>query len=1597
MRLAVSVWLGTLFILAIATPQRGHAAPTNPAPALNILKYDLAANQDTPQLCFLLSETVARQPGTPLEAYVGTIPAAKLSVTPRNNRLCVTGFAFGNTYTVTIKAGLPGVSGVLAQDLQYRIAIPNRPPELDFSNPSGDVLPRAGAKGLPIRSVNIPKIAVEILRISDRDLLPMLLTPPGAGQPVIPDTAHLVWQGTIDTKNPPNSDIVTMLPLETTIGNFKPGRYVAIAWPAGMPMNPGKDDLPSQYFSISDLGLITYRGAEGLLVAVRSLSSAQAASDVEIALIGRNNRELARIRTDINGFARFDAGILHGSGGDRPAAIYAYGPTGDFSAINIGDSATVASGASNPTLQKALIQTDRPTYRPGDTANLTVLLRNRSGSANSKQTLTLKITRPDGVIANLHTLTGESGDSYKLAVPLSAGGQAGIWLAEVFDSMNGPSIGTSRFTVEPTVPAPLSISLRSDSALLDPSQPSPVEVQALDPTGQPSANAPGTVRVTLTASPVPFPAFPNFTFGSAEEPFEPLSLEPIRFTSDSAGKANIMLKLGVPPKTTKPVEAIIAASMLDAAGRTTTHAVDIPVANQGLLLGIRPVAPSVSSPPVPPPNDNVFPEGAPVHFEIIAVSPDGARQEKNGAGWEIVREEISPFWHRQAGRFTYRPGLKPAHVIGGVVEIPPNMPATVDANLPSGLYRIETFDPKGEAMSSVRFKVGSTVPDDSYPADPVAIRLAKPFYAPGENAEIFVRPPYESDVILVMAGRQISDAIAQHILPSGGSMRINVPDDASAGVTLYATAVAPPNASSLDLPRRSSGNTGLGVDPALDRLEVRLDIPDKTAPQHPLTVPVTVTGAGDETVFVKVTAVDDRGPKSESKNNLAPTTPQGIDSHGNAVVSDLYGRIITPIGISGDASSARPAAYPSPTSAQNDAASFPNGQTVALISDALALDKSGKGTVTLALPDFTGKLRIQALAWSASRRGEAEMTIPVHYPLAVTLPLPRFLGPDDHVSAGLALDNVDGPRGEYKIRVRANGALSIQEQDEIVVNLAEHEQRTLPINIQARGPGEGSVILSVQGPNNMAFEQKLPVDVRPGAPPVSRHATLSVKPGAPLSIDPSLTSGLRPDTISVSLIAGAGSDFDLRGLARQLLANPDVSCDQIIGAVMPYLTPEALLPALGLKNGGNDGGARMKQAVQKLAELQQSDGGFSLWANGRSDPWMTAYVADFLGQAKTIGQTLPEEPLRRALDYLARHNEPQIQAPANPADARQFTQASLEVAAYATKVLAANGRLTIFDLRYFADTFVAQMRSPVSVGWVAAAYAALGDKSAAATLFTQATALPSPEPAPDEFASDLRDAALLTTLMAESQTAPPSAVTASAAKSAALAMSHRQFSIQEASWLFRAQVASLPNAAPIKLRVGDKALEQTMPFTIGTTDGDTTPLPTIRNAGNMPLRVEMTVSGVPLQPEVKEGPGYEIQRSFFDQAGKPIDPTTIRQDELLLVVLTGRFTGEHDAHPLLIDPVPAGWDVVAAELTNPASRYPWLKDLGTAAHIEIKDGRYIAAPNLTGDRHEFKLAYVVRAALRGQFTAPGATIEDMVQPALSGRTANSRTKIEAAP
>ncbi len=91
--------------------------------------------------------------------------------------------------------------------------------------------------------------------------------------------------------------------------------------------------------------------------------------------------------------------------------------------------------------------------------------------------------------------------------------------------------------------------------------------------------------------------------------------------------------------------------------------------------------------------------------------------------------------------------------------------------------------------------------------------------------------------------------------------------------------------------------------------------------------------------------------------------------------------------------------------------------------------------------------------------------------------------------------------------------------------------------------------------------------------------------------------------------------------------------------------------------------------------MQDSTGGFGLWAPGNADMWLSAYVTDFLTRAKEQGNAVPQLPFAQALDRLQN----------SVAYASDFESGGEEIA-YALYVLARNSRAPIGDLRYYADT-----------------------------------------------------------------------------------------------------------------------------------------------------------------------------------------------------------------------------------------------------------------------------------------------------------------------
>ena len=95
---------------------------------------------------------------------------------------------------------------------------------------------------------------------------------------------------------------------------------------------------------------------------------------------------------------------------------------------------------------------------------------------------------------------------------------------------------------------------------------------------------------------------------------------------------------------------------------------------------------------------------------------------------------------------------------------------------------------------------------------------------------------------------------------------------------------------------------------------------------------------------------------------------------------------------------------------------------------------------------------------------------------------------------------------------------------------------------------------------------------------------------------------------------------------------------------------------------------------------------------------------------------------------------------------------------------------------------------------------------------------------------------------------------------------------------------------------------------------------------------------------------------------------------------------------LLVDPLPAGLEIENPALVGSGSvaSVPWLTDTTWAAHTEFRDDRFVASFN----ESTAKLAYMVRAVAPGQYSHPGAFVEDMYRPEINARTAHSTITVE---
>ncbi len=1551
------------------------------------------AESDNPRICVEFSKDLDPRARLRLGDYLRIDPRIKMSVTTRGRSICIEGVTHGATYALTVLKGLPGTNKLsLEKTGRFNVIVPNREANLSFKG-RAFILPTKGRQGLPVVSVNVNKANVELLRISDRAIVEQikkrnimrLLSGYGAEE-LRQSDGELVWKGVLTIRSIPNKEVTTVIPLGDILKNRKPGIYVVVAHPAEDRKQKKWKSRATQWFVVTDLGVSSYLGPDGLHVSIRSLASAAALQGVKVLLVARNNAELARGLTDKTGMVRFAPGLVRGAGGQRPAAIMAFAESGEFVFLDLTKpgfdlSDRGVGGRPAPGPVDGFLYTERGVYRPGETVRATALFRDDRARALADLPITIKLIRPNGVEARRFRLKpGAAFGGHTLDIPLPASARTGRWTLAAYIDPKGKPVGRVRFQVEDFVPERIELALKSAKPSIVVGVANQIIVAGRFLYGAPAADLRVTSELVLRMAMNPYQKFKGYKFGLVQEEFRAKRIALKAARTDAKGGAVLPIKLAALPQTSRPLEARIRVSLLEAGGRATVRTITLPVRAGAMQIGIKPGF------------EGAVRDGQPARFEIVALGPEGTPMAAPGLTYELIREEYRYHWFYRNGRWAYRVTIGEGDTRKGKIEVA-GKPASLSLKADWGAYRLEVRDKRTGAATSVRFRIGwwASASAGDVP-DKLRVTLDKKTYKPGDTAKIFVRPPFAGKVQLVIAGDRIYEVRNFDVTARGKTVEIVVKASWGPSVYVLASAFRPVADTKARGPARAIGLAHLSTDMSGRTLVVTLEAPAKIKPRGKLEVSIEVAGiTRGGKAFVTLAAVDEGILQLTGYKSPAPEKHYFGKRRLALELRDDYGKLIDPgkgafgtVRQGGDASARRQLAG-------LDASSI---KTVSLFSGIVRLDGEGRARITLDVPDFNGRLRLMAVAWDGEKIGSGGGKIIVRDALVTVVTLPRFLAPRDTGQMTVSLHNVDGLAGSYKVTLAGTLVEPVGGKPSRTYRLARNQRMVIAYKLRSMEVGVGRVRLTVEGPKGYRIERGWDLAVRPAQPVMTRRMVKRLKPGESVAYNTKMLAGFVRGTAEVAMGFSSAPNFNLAGLLKKLDRYPYGCVEQTTSRALPLLYVAELAQSLGIAEDRTILRGRVQKAVGRILTMQRRDGSFGLWSafSPRAD-WLSAYVMDFLLQARKLKYPVPEAAYERGMRWLTE----QVADP-------DFEPWQLPSRAYAFYVLAQAGKARLSDLRYFHDTYAKRMPTALALAQSGAALSLMGDKARAKAAFASAFAFKGRSKKlwrswrSWDYGSHLRDRSALVYLAAASRQGDK-LLPAAVSDLVQLARGSTYTSTQEQAWLLLAANQLLVGAAqPMTLSVAGRKTTRKRPLFLLRKEASLAGGLTVKNLGTTPVWHSASVSGVPkaVQPPAKAG--FVIKRAFYTLSGKRANLAKLRQGDVLVAVISGEAVSGQRHQALVVDLLPAGFEIENANLKGrrKTSEMAWLPKLAKTVNEEPRDDRYVAALNLSGGgKRAFVLAYLVRAVTPGTFRLPAVYVEDMYKPRFFGRDAMGSVTIAA--
>ncbi len=1008
-------------------------------------------------------------------------------------------------------------------------------------------------------------------------------------------------------------------------------------------------------------------------------------------------------------------------------------------------------------------------------------------------------------------------------------------------------------------------------------------------------------------------------------------------------------------------------------------------------------------------------------FEVVKISPDGTLLPANNLIADLTKEDRDYYWeYSESAGWQYQYTEKNYQFLTETLNIEAGRPAPYTLHLQKGQYVLAVRDTETNLMTSVRFRVGSwwyygADQGNAARPDKVVLTPDRPSYRPGDVIQLTVTPPHDGDAVILAEGK--SPLWFKRMKVSAKGTVVEIPVSASwDSHNIYISAVVfrPAGAEEKITPNRAVGLVHLPLDRSSRKLDIDINAPEKVASQGPTTIRLKLKTHDPVSSFqfpvssfVTLAAVD--------VGILNITEFKTPDPFGwfferrryDVNTYDIYGKVIENLkgqlaklrfGGDADYGGKRPES---------------EVKLVSLFQGPVRFDDNGEALLTFDLPDFNGRLRLMAVAFTKDSFGSAETEVTVAAPTVTQLSMPRFLSPEDVTEFTLDIHNLSGEDQKLTLEMSAGDPLDL-ENGERTLQLSDQEKTTLRFPVRTlgfpkrsrgmrgfsdKGAMSGSIRMELEG-KGISLERDWQLGIRPGYPAIARKVRKILnKDDKTFTLGSSLAADLIPSTADVSLKISPVIPLDIRNAMQGLISYPYGCLEQTTSRAYPLLfaTPERVaqfnLPSLSHEERIS----RIDKGIQRVSTMQLASGGFGLWnKSGPETPWLTVYATDFLLTARDLSVDVPQDMLDKALERLDKYLSGGASLSEYGSN-KEREHLDFAIRSYAAYVLAKVSWADLGTLRTLYDNHRNESGSSLPLAHLGIALEKMGDNKRSQEALKLATEKRCEQYGYwGDYGSLVRDLGLTIALFIEHD--------ADGTEGFDKLMLDLEDALHERQWLSTQEKYAIFKAGlGLEGRAGkewkgrmtiagkESVLEKKGAYIASLSVKDLVRGISFVSESPGFLYASAIVSGYTKTPPPKDDSHISIERELYDSEGKFIQRNEFKVGELLVAHL--RISSkERIPDALVVDLLPAGFELENQNLMHSVKLNDiqmegnsiWrLKEQTDMVHEEYRDDRYVAVVKLN-EHSPTHLFYLIRVVSPGTFTVPPPFVESMYRPEIRG-------------